>query len=456
MSRRKPSQLPSLTVYSVPARHLGGNLAEMLVWDAVYFLLTICGQTNRQQERFVDVRLQDIAALTDITTKRIRSVLDDGLTLPEPFRLWEEEGDGAYTLRLKFKRLEEQFRQGKAVQKPVSFMQAEGGAQTVTDSAKSYERWEAQRNWGIIFSRPYPDAAKASRFPLAILNLFLGRPNGRFISLDELVRRCGKKKSKSNPERFHLRTAADHLLALGLLVEPEPERFQLVREQLHTSGEAAWQQLLNQRSKAAAKQRVWITKQNQTLLKLAKELAQLGKFDPITHLREIYDYLYSLQLETDLPLLKTVATSHRRRPPGRNRWHDCCDAFEKKLRRQQTIVRTPKVKLDLKRQAEQRAPLRLQTQAKAVIRFGRLVLWINDRRFRAVGMERAAQISVVLKQQAQTIWQRIVTYEDALVHADLTASMKQADPVYEIEIKSGRPLRQFTITAQLEAEFLKG
>jgi hypothetical protein len=168
------SMLQGESVYPIPAAYLQGNLAEILFWDAVFYLLAVRGETNSYGHRFVETSYAEMQTLADLSRRTLRSKLDAAAQGEEPSRLWEEEGIRPYSFILKLKQYEKLLTSNKVILKPLSYMKNE---------------------WVWVLAQPYPNASKKSRLPLAVMNVLFRKPHGQTTSFLEIVNRCRHKKS---------------------------------------------------------------------------------------------------------------------------------------------------------------------------------------------------------------------------------------------------------------------
>ena len=161
-------------------------------------------------------------------------------------------------------------------------------------------------------------------------------------------------------------------------------------------------------------------------------------------------------MTTDLQWLRYAVHRHRLRPPGADRWRNCWSLFENKLQQLAQGVSSPKQTITLKENAT--AEVRLQIGSEATqqqVRWGKLVVWVNDKRYRFAGVGHDEAVQVTLKRHTNIVWQRLLTYEDSVVRCDLTAVFQQHGfAPLTLTASAKRPLRHLSLAAQLEAELL--
>ncbi len=408
----------------------------MVFADALYFLLGKRGFTQHETDRHVETNLDELTQLTGLTSKTLRKMIDGGLSQPEPFRLRQNQGFAAHTFTFGFDQYEEQFL-AKYARKPFSYL---------------------QQNWCSTLALPYPNAQKSSRFPLAILNVFWRKPNGKVIRFSELSKRIQKPNSTSPPDPLFVHQALEHLQKLELITQVDSGGYRFQREQLSQDGYRIWQhQVLHQQSKASEELIEWGQAQNPKLAQVAQELIRLGNYDFDTNFRKIFNSLSLVRLETDLPWLQYAVKRHRHRPATADRWAKCWKLYENSLAANQTRQQSAKVKLYLKDQVEHVAVLKLESIEKHTLRWGKIVIWVNDKRQQLTGYGHNETILTMLQKGKRLVWQRELTDENELVRFDLTADMQQdlSDICYRLKMRASAPLPQVKIEAQIEAEFLK-
>lgn len=425
---------PGTTTYTIPMAHLEGTLAEMLFADAVYFLLAAKGETNAQAHCFVETTTDELHTLTGLTKKTLRKQLDRLLQMDPPFQFKEEDGIGANGRLLKQCHYFE-LKQRPCVQKPQSFM---------------------GNHWGWVLAQPMPGQSKTSRFPYAILNILMRKPNGRFTTLKELQKRIQKRGTHKLPPLGQVQKALTFLQDLNLIAK-EDEGYRLIKAQFDQNGRWQYETLLaTPPNKEAVQLWQWATQEAPKRAELAQEIAALGQFDVLTHGKEIFYDLAQIQLETDLVWLKYAVHRHRHRVQAKDRWQKCWQLFQNRLNQQRYGGRSAKVHLKFSPQASHHIQLELPHHQPSELRWGKLVIWVEDGRFTATGIGRAETILIQLQQQKTMLWQREIRYEDSLVRLDLTAVLRQPNnPVFEFHASAPKPLKQFSLDILLEAEYIR-
>ncbi|GJM40111.1 MAG: hypothetical protein DHS20C20_03930 [Ardenticatenaceae bacterium] len=421
--------------YMIPFSHLDGTLAEMLFADAIYFLLATRGETNRKGHRFVETTIIELQTLTSLTRKTIRKQMDRLLQLDAPFQFVEEDGITPNSRLLK-QCYYQKLNQERCIQKPQSFM---------------------RNHWGWVLAQPLPGQNKSSRFPYAILNILVRKPNGRLTSLKELQKRIQKRGARKLPSLMHVQKAIAFLQDLNLIAK-DGEGFRLNKAQFAQNGRSQYEKLAKPSSNKQETQLwQWATKETPKRAKLAQEIATLGQFDARTFGKEIFYDLAQIQQDTDLDWLKYAVQRHRHRPQTKDRWQRCWQLFQNRLTQQKYGARSPKVHLKFSHQTKHTIQLTLPNHQPAELRWGKLVIWVEDSRFIATGMGRQETIQVKLGWQYDNFfWKRKISYEDSLIRLDLTAVLKQTStPLFEFHASTQKPLRQFSLDILLESEYIK-
>lgn len=421
-------------VYGVPVRFLNGRLADMLFWDAVFYLLAVRGEWNEQGHHFVETTHAEMAALTGLTHRTLRQKLDLALANPDPYRLHEEDGIIAHGRILKFRQWRELNSREKIILKPAGFM---------------------NNGWAWVLSQPYPGESKTARFPLAILNRLLMKPPGRATTRAELIQRTRQPGRKKLPDTGDVNQALAHLLALRLIEQTEPEEFQVCREQFAIPAQRIWQQVARSLLSSPEPDKVQQARQlDAPRAAQALRLAELGQFDLDRHFNEIFYDLSRFRLETDLPHLEYVVYRNRRKPAAADRWQNCIIAFERRLAQQSGQVASEKVTFDLRAAPAQTLKLALPPDERQ-LRWGKLVIWYEDRRFAFSGQPVTREpVLAQLHLGETTLWERALTYETGVIHHDLTAPMQNGATAFFLSLSAGAPLPQVVVTAMLEAQYL--
>ncbi len=425
-------------VYPIPARYLNDNLVEMLFWDAVFYLLAVRGETNQHNHRFTETTFKELTTLTGLSTRSLRKQLDVAMAQPEPRQLREEEGIIAYGRLLKFQQYDEMMAGEKLLLKPTAFM---------------------ANGWGELLNRPYPGAKKSSRFPLTVLNRLLMKPNGRLTSRAELISRSrhpNPRKGKKPPDAAVIAQAIDHLLALGLIEAVGDDKFMARREQFNLPAAQIWAQMEGATSADYLPEAVHhAQKQDPARAELALQLAAMGNFGLDAHFKEIFYELSQFRLETDREWVEYVVKRHRGKPAGAKRWQRCVAAIERKLQQESALMHSVKCKLALRHAAPYKCELTLPPNSRR-LRWGKLVVWYEDARYKRSGLSTEDEVEARLWLGDDLIWKRPLTYRDAVEHFDLTAVLRQhPDAVFRFVITAVSPLRHVTVSAMLEAQYIK-
>lgn len=427
--------MPNLT-YPIPLRYLNDNLAPMLFWDAFFYLLQTEGEKDRQGIPFIEFTYEEVEVLTSLSD--VRRVIDVALQLPPPYTVKEEPGIRPYSYLLKLEQADAIWEKERIILKPGSFV---------------------GNGWLRLLNQPYPGKKWASRFPLAVVNQLLRKPGGRGATVAALQRQTQKPENKRPPDKAEIVTALTHLLALGLVerVDGEAERFRVCRARFDFPAAQAAAQMNNQRQTAVTALEQRLAAIDPDRAALAVELAQTGNFDLDQHSKEIFHALTLINWDTDLPLLTDVIKRRRNRPPSAQRWQDCWAAFERKVARASKLFCSDKEKVVLDRVGEQRVRLQIEPAAAGRVRWGKLVVWYNDKQYAFCGRPSVVDTAVTLQLWHDTtlLWERPLSYEDEVVRYDLTAHLQTIDrPWYDCVIMTKRPLPQVRLKMMLEAQYI--
>ena len=427
----------TVTVYTIPARYLNDNLVEMLFWDAVFYLLAVRGERNRENHHFVETTLKELTTLTGSSTRSLRKQLDATMVQPEPYQLQEEDGIIAYGRVLKFRQFDALMAKEKCILKPTAFM---------------------SNGWGKLLSQPYLNATKGSRFPLTLLNRLLMKPAGRATTRAELIRRArhpDPKKGRKPPDAKTITQAIDHLLALGLIDLVGDDAFVARREQLNLPAAQIWEQMTVAADAVGVPDAVYHAQErNPARAELALRLAKMGNFGLDTHFNEIFYTLSQFRLKTDLNWVEYVVHRYRGKPAGGQRWQKCLAAIERKLLQESDIIRSVKQKLDLSQPPPYECTLTLPPDSRQ-LRWGKLVVWYEDARFTFSGLPANVEVEASLWLDTTMIWQRRLTYRDALEHYDLTSVLHQhPQATFHFTAITETPSPHITISVMLEAQYI--
>lgn len=421
-------------VYPVPAGFLQGSLAEMLFWDAVFYLLATEGNPNPSGYRFIEASYNDLQNLADLSKKTLRKMIDMAMALDDLDKLWEEEGIKPYSFRLIHKQYEERLASDKVILKPVSYM---------------------KNGWAWVIAQTYPNTSKKSRLPLAVLNVLFRRPHGQTASFREIVSRCRNKKKP--PDAAEVEKAISHLVKLDLISKVEPDRFRLTRERFEINGREAWQQIQSLNSPANTEHLVqWANKIDPQRSRLAVEIAELGRFDYQRHFKEIFFDLASVQNEQEMGWLRYVVDRKRGyRLTSKQRWRSVWKSYERKLHNEMFVIVSEKVRFNLGKNEVFQAAISLDEHHPNLVRWGKLVVWVNDARYRFCHLQRPETVQVMLKRKENLVCLIHLNCEDEVIRCDLTMDLRVTkNPTYDLFVAVERPLRQFSIAARLEVEYL--
>lgn len=427
------SKLSASSNYIIPICHLQGSLADMLFWDATYYLLQTQGQSNSDGHRYVETNYAELQTLTGLTRKTLRKQIDQAIAHLPPYQIREEAGIAPQSWVLKHYFYED-IKQGKRIQKPIELM---------------------RNSWGWVLAQPYLGHKKSSRFPLAILNILLRKPTGRTTTIQELSQRVRKSTSHSPPDIIHIQRALAHLENLGL-IDRDDSGYWVAKEQFRLNGRSFYENL-TQTAITPSNQNDLIQWGNQVdtvRTQTTLEIMDLGQFET-THFKEIFQSLTYIQRDTDLDWLRYAVHRHRHRPQGRQRWQNCWQLFQNTLHKQAYGTTSEKIHIDLSQHYAHNIQLSLPPHEANALRWCKLVIWVRDGRFLSCGMGRAETVQINVWHQHKPVWQREVSYEDEIVRCDLTAVMRQAsEPSIKLHVVAPTQLPQFSFDFILEAQYL--
>lgn len=424
--------VPSL-YYIIPTCHLQGSLADMLFWDALYYLLAIHGLSNPQGHRYVETNYDELQSLTGLTRKTLRKQIDKALASPAPYQIKEEEGIAPQSWVLKH-RFYDTINQGKRIQKPVGMM---------------------QQGWGWVLAQPYIGHKKSSRFPLAILNILLRKPAGHTTTIQELAQRVKKSTAHAPPDLTHIQQAITHLEALAL-INSNSSGVWVIKEQFNLDGRVLYKNLAETAVFNSTQDTLvqWGNKIDIARTKTTLEIMHLGQFEA-SYFKEIFHSLAHIQHQTDLSWLLYAVHRHRHRLQTHQRWQNCWQLFQNTLQKNMYGTTSKKVHINLSKQSAHKLQLTLPQHDPQTLRWCKLVLWICDARFLSCGIGREEKVKIEVWDANSLIWQCQLGYEHEIVRCDLTAIVrKQTMPIIQIQITTPSQLPQFSLDCLLEAQYL--
>lgn len=410
--------------YRVPIRYLNGNAADMLFWDAVYYLLETEGNTNDEGIRYVQTRNSDLEELTGLSSRKIRDLRNKAAQQDDKhYNLWEYYGDDPSHYILALENYETLLSK-HVIQKPVSYV--ENG-------------WLKNLDY---FSK------KHSRFPLAVINLFFRKPNGASIKHEELVKRCKHPDRKMPPDGHKIDKALSHLRQLGAIEPAAGGGYRLIKKCFDSEPKLSG-------FTRGLYPNLW--DQNQSRAKSAEMLLCHGNFD-LVHFADIFRDLEYVHNKRELALLEKVVYRHRNKPPSANRWQTCWGAFQKKLKKKTKPISNGKVQIDFSQDIRQEIKLgRLNVDHERLL-WAKVVLWVNwpDFLLRQLAYHPTVPtIQVTLLQEGNVLWRKELTAEDGVKRCDLTKSMKQApNEGYVLILEADEDLRMVSVDTKLEAFYL--
>ena len=374
---------------------------------------------------------------TGLTRKTIRKELDRLLLLELPYRWREEEGSRANGRLLVQPHYTDLYKK-RHLYKPLSFI---------------------ENRWAWVLAQPLPGRSNGSRFPYAMLNLLLRkRPGGR-TPFAEIQQRIKKRGARKPPDPALVWESVTFLIDLGLVAGDKAAGFEAIPSRFEADGPTRYQSVLRlgtRPGEPTAEPWEWAQNEPVELVALLQEIAALGRFDPLRYGPEMIEDLATLRPETDLDHLNYAVKRHRKRPQTADRWQACWQLFQNSLSRSQMHIASPKIRLAFSPEHDHSHQLQLPPYRPARLRWGKLVIWVNDRRFAASGIGRDESIEAQLWSGAEMVWRRQLTYEDSVVRHDCTALLKRPEPPRLLfQARSPVRLRQFSLDVQIEAEVLE-
>jgi len=313
-----------------------------------------------------------------------------------------------------------------------------------------------ENGWLWVMGQPYFNAITSSRFPLSLMNIFFQfRDPNAVLPFSELLNKSKKADSVGTPDNEHINQALDHLMRLGLIREVRDDSFQLVRNQLNKDGREIYTIL---------KRRFDTLPNNELLRKcrsidpqralFTEKIAKTGQFDiDDPYITEIFEDLKRFVLDTDMDLLLTAA--HLRRNIRLNkRWSAIKNTFQNYLEKETSLVKVKK-KIVLHPKVQKiRLTLPLSERKEMKIRYGQLIICLQDNIFNLIGIGREYQIRLSLNRGDVVVWQQTLSYENAKIQVDLTKEMQISPEVsYDLTLET-EPINQVQINIQLIAQYL--
>jgi hypothetical protein len=224
-----------------------------------------------------------------------------------------------------------------------------------------------------------------------------------------------------------------------------------------SDGRQAWQQIQSQESvKDNSSLLEWARKIDPQRAVLAEEMANLGGFDFHKHFKEIFFDLAGVQHPLEIEWLRYVVKRKRSyQLSSKRRWQSVWKSYERKLHKEQFGSASQKVRVNLAQIAKTMAELSLDNHDLDLLRWGKLILWVNDARYQFCGLRRPEMVQVSLEREGILICCHQLCCEDEVVRCDLTKDLRSTHtPLYQLFVEAERPLPQFTIEARLEAVYL--
>ena len=415
--------------YRVPIRYLNGNAAQMLFWDAVYYLLELNGMIDRDGNCYVETSNRQLTELTGLSSQAIAKLRNRAAKQDdERYNLREEEGIQPRSYRFVLRDYESLLSQ-KVVEKPMSYV---------------------EKGWPTTLDYP---SKMHSRFPLAVINCFFRKPNGASIKPEELVKSCKHPNRKKLPDRREIDKALFLLKELRILEVTETGAYRLLKNRFDIEANLAWEQL-NRQNQAEPEIIRQARKQNPKRAELAERLLRTGWFE-LTHFAEIFRDLEYVHSKREFALLEETADRHRNKAPSANRWRACWKSFQQKLKRKEQKNHTNKININFSQSPRQEIELpSLQIDNDGLL-WAKLVLWVNcpDFLFRHLARQpRLPTIQVTLLRDGSILWHQQLTPEDEVKRCDLTKSIKQApNQSYLLILEADERLKRVSIKARLEA-----
>lgn len=411
-------------MYRVPVRYLNGNSADMLFWDAVYYLFECHGWTDPRRQRHVETNNQQLMTLTGLSRRQINHQRNTIFTQPAPYRLYEEESSEPWAYTFVLPDYEEVLRQD-VIHKPVGLL---------------------EHGW---LAHLYAISGN-SRFPIIILNRFLARPQGRReLTVPELRQRCQHPERRTLPDTSQIYAGLELLVAWSLVSRLDETTYRLNADRLAVAPAAEEPPApppIEPPVLQAARQAT------PELAAYVAELADLGRFDLAAHAADMLRDVAYLRSPIEQDLLRQKVKRHRTAPPSPQRWRELWRGFCQSRTRRSERRAGRKHNLPFDEQAAHDVALVAPDMAACRLQWARLVLWLDDPDYI---LRDAASIDVQLSAAGRVLWQRPLTAEHEVMRHDLTALFARVTaPQLRLRAAAAAPLPRVTLSAQLEARCL--
>ena len=402
------------------------NRADMLFWDAIYFLLAAKGRPVGKHGRVVEVTNSMLISLTGISERALSKMRLKLYEQEYPYRVQEEEGSGqvrhSYTL---VHETYSQAIQAKVIRKPFSLFE-QGWIRTIN---------EAQR----------------SRLPIAILNRMLTyAPKGYVVSFAELLERvqiAGKNRMQGKKlDKARFESGLQVMRKLGLVTVDQDDVVKLHYDRLFLSPK---QVLAMQASAdpATFEPLLQLQKQNPILAAQVCQLIEAAPLDLEDSFDGIVRDLQHVHSEHEFAKLVRVTARYRRRLV---RWSVIWKAFGRARSSQAQTQRSSRDKLRFRNVLQQSKSYQFAI-GQAPLQWARLMFWLSDPDF---FMQYVHSFKVQVCQESQSIWSRHFTEEETSIRCNLTRFVARRSMIDVIvTAEADRELPNISLDIQLQVSF---
>lgn len=411
--------------YRAPMRYLNGRAADMVFWDAVYWLLECHGRSDPAGGRRVEVDNRRLIDLTGLSKRQITTQRNVAAAEPPPYRLLAEDGSEPWSYVLVLPAYREALAR-HVIHKPVGLVE---------------HGW-----WPHLYR-----LSRNSRLPLAVVNRLLWRPWGdQTMTVEELRQRCRRPDRKTPPDTAEVFAALELLQQQQVVERLDAERFGLrpaVFERPPAVAAAPAPPPAGLPPAVAALQR-----EQPELAALLVQTAEMGRFALADHAEEMARDLPYVRSAAERALLLKKAQRERHAPPSPQRWRVFWRAFCRSRDRKQRSLSGPRLRIDLGVPATRPHGVPLPALTGCRVHWARLSVRLDDPDF---GLRPDAPLALRLTAGATVLWERALTGEDAAVRTDLTVwAQQQPDALLQLSVALARPLPRATLEVQVEVACL--
>lgn len=405
----------AVQTYRVPKRYLNLNAAEMLFFDAIYYLFEQHGWTAADGSRRMETNRPQLERLSGIAERTLNKPINSLYEQPAPYTIYDEGVGRGYILVLAD--YEQTLVRG-VVSKPIALVENE---------------WLR-----VAFGKT------KSRFPLAILNSFLARPHGkRRMRLGEIRARCKHPERAKIPPTSKVVDGLATLVDLQLVRWVDDDLYELVFETffLHP------QQVMGQRDEAEPEIVETVRELDPLRVTRMYQLTTAGSLRVSQFADEMLRDLRYVGTEEEFQIL--LGSVGRKRVPSNDpaRWGEMwaayCDARARKVVR----VESEKRHVSLAQGGLQRMELMLDAPKR--LRYIKLVIWLDD----ALGLLHYHKgVTVRVVDDDIIVREKVLSGEDGLERWDLSAA-EVTDGVW-VEVE-GEAVRSVGLDFLLEGEYFR-